>query len=102
MDRLVSPQVEPDLSDTVGGTFLSVPDGRECPSHARGNLFWRSLEELADNAAFQEKVRQEFPHSADYWSDPISRRRFLMLMGASLGLAGLSGCWTSAPQQPIL
>src|SRR2546429_5755349 len=68
----------------------------------QGKEFWRSLEELSDSAAFQEKVRQEFPHSADYWSDPITRRRFLMHMGASLGLAGLSGCSTSAPQQPIL
>src|SRR5262249_33346205 len=74
-------------------------------AHASGSAndpFWRSLEELADNEAFQEKIRQEFPHSQEYWSDPVSRRRFLMLMGASLGLAGLSGCSSSAPEQPIL
>jgi MoCo/4Fe-4S cofactor protein with predicted Tat translocation signal len=64
--------------------------------------FWRSLEELADSAAFQEKILQEFPHAQEHWRDPVSRRQFLMLMGASLGLAGLSGCSSSAPEQPIL
>ena len=57
-----------------------------------GRQYWRSLDELAGTAAFQELMRQEFPQQADIWPDSLSRRRFLSLMGASLALAGLSGC----------
>src|SRR5262249_25750486 len=58
----------------------------------RGKKFWRSLEELADSAAFQELMRREFPEQAAVWPDSWNRRQFLTLMGASLALAGLSGC----------
>lgn len=58
----------------------------------RGKKFWRTLEELAESEAFQELLRQEFPAQADLPPEPMSRRRFLTLMGASLALAGLSGC----------
>ena len=37
-------------------------------------------------------MRREFPEQADVWPDSLSRRHFLTLMGASLGLAGLGGC----------
>ena len=59
---------------------------------ARGKTYWRTLDELADSAAFQEVMRQEFPEQADVWPDRLSRRQFLALMGASLALAGLTGC----------
>jgi molybdopterin-containing oxidoreductase family iron-sulfur binding subunit len=59
---------------------------------ARGKRYWRSLEELADSPAFQEMMRLEFPEQADVWPNAFSRRKFLSLMGASLALAGLSGC----------
>ena len=63
------------------------------PHAAAGpSTYWRSLEELADSEAFQEMVRQKFPQQAADWPDPLSRRQFLTLMGASLALAGLSGC----------
>src|SRR5437588_1943298 len=57
-----------------------------------GKRYWRSLEELADTEAFQELMRREFPEQADVWPHSLSRRQFLTLMGASLALAGLSGC----------
>jgi MoCo/4Fe-4S cofactor protein with predicted Tat translocation signal len=57
-----------------------------------GRKYWRTLEELSDQAAFQELMRLEFPEQADVWPDSLSRRRFLTLMGASLALAGLTGC----------
>ena len=47
---------------------------------------------MADSEAFQELVRDEFPEQAASWPNSLSRRHFLALMGASLGLAGLSGC----------
>jgi molybdopterin-containing oxidoreductase family iron-sulfur binding subunit len=59
---------------------------------ATGKKYWRSLEELADTQAFQELMRGEFPAQADVWPHALSRRQFLTLMGASLALAGLSGC----------
>src|SRR5262249_24412007 len=40
----------------------------------------------------RELMKQEFPEQADVWPDALSRRQFLALMGASLALAGLSGC----------
>jgi molybdopterin-containing oxidoreductase family iron-sulfur binding subunit len=73
-------------------------------AEAHGKDYWRSLEELAQTPAFQEMVEREFPHQAGDWTNPLSRRQFLTLMAASLGLAGLSGCAgpTAAPQERIL
>src|SRR3984893_11808310 len=59
---------------------------------AQGKKYWRSLEELADTEAFQELMRREFPEQASVCPDSLSRRQFLTLMGASLALAGLTGC----------
>jgi molybdopterin-containing oxidoreductase family iron-sulfur binding subunit len=60
--------------------------------------YWRSLRELAGNASWQlQPSRREFPEGADQPPprDPMSRRNFFHLMGASAGLAGLgaaAGC----------
>ncbi len=66
----------------------------------KGKKFWRSLDELADTPEFQAAVEKEFPSSAQEWVDPVSRRGFLKLMGASMALAGLAGC-TKQPDEPI-
>jgi MoCo/4Fe-4S cofactor protein with predicted Tat translocation signal len=65
-----------------------------------GKTYWRSVDELADTPAFREMVQREFPAQAAEWIDPVSRRGFLKVMGASLALAGLSGC-TKQPDEPI-
>ena len=57
-----------------------------------GREYWRSLEELADTEAFQERLHREFPEGASEWRDPLGRRRFLKLMGASLALSGFVAC----------
>src|SRR5712691_5434927 len=57
-----------------------------------GKQYWRSLEELADTDEFQELLHREFPEQATEWSDPVGRRKFLKLMGASFALAGLTAC----------
>ncbi len=65
----------------------------------RGQQFWRSLDELADTPAFRELVEREFPHGASEMNDPVSRRTFLKLMGASLALAGVTGCTYMPPEK---
>ena len=60
-----------------------------------GRAYWRSLGEYARTPDFEEWLHREFPKGAAEWeNDPLSRRTFLRLMGASLALAGLSlsGC----------
>ncbi len=52
---------------------------------------WRSLEELADTAAFQQLLKAEFPAVTDLSVGP-ERRTFFKLMAASFALAGLTGC----------
>jgi MoCo/4Fe-4S cofactor protein with predicted Tat translocation signal len=66
-----------------------------------GPEYWRSLEELAGSQAFQEALHREFPKGASEWLDTVSRRGFLKVMGASLGLAGMSGC-VKLPFEPIV
>ncbi|MGH7898399.1 MAG: TAT-variant-translocated molybdopterin oxidoreductase, partial [Candidatus Binatia bacterium] len=68
---------------------------------AAGPEYWRGLEELADSESFREFLHGEFPDDAPAWLDPVSRRQFFSLMGASLALAGLSGC-TRQPPETIL
>jgi molybdopterin-containing oxidoreductase family iron-sulfur binding subunit len=68
---------------------------------AQGREYWRSLEELAGTEAFQEFLQREFPSHASEWTNPVTRRRFLQIMGASLALAGLTGC-TKSPRQKIV
>ncbi len=57
-----------------------------------GPEYWRSLEELAGSEEFREMLHREFPKGASEWLDDFSRRGFLKTMGASLALAGLTGC----------
>jgi len=66
-----------------------------------GPEYWRSLEELAGTAEFQEALHREFPKGASEWLDTVSRRGFLKVMGASLGLAGMTGC-VRLPLEPIV
>ncbi|HWP43061.1 MAG TPA: TAT-variant-translocated molybdopterin oxidoreductase, partial [Blastocatellia bacterium] len=67
---------------------------------SQGKEYWRSLEELADTEAFQQMLHREFPSQASEFTDPVGRRRFLKLMGASLALAGLTAC-TRQPTEKI-
>jgi MoCo/4Fe-4S cofactor protein with predicted Tat translocation signal len=66
-----------------------------------GPQYWRSLEELAGSQEFQQALHREFPKGASEWLDSVSRRGFLKVMGASLGLAGMSGC-VKLPLEPIV
>jgi len=68
---------------------------------AKGPKYWRTLQELSDQPAFGELLQREFPRGAGEWLDPVSRRGFLKLAGASMALAGLAGC-TKQPLEQIL
>jgi len=70
-----------------------------------GREYWRSLDDLAATPEFQDLLHREFPRQALGWAEdenPVEgRRNFLKLMGASLALAGLTGC-TRQPTEHIV
>src|SRR6202167_5296213 len=70
---------------------MTLVEVREQLKGVKGKRYWRSVDELADTEEFQKAVEREFPSSAQEWVDPVSRRGFMKLMGASLALAGLAG-----------
>src|SRR5687767_13994518 len=63
----------------------------------RGREYWRSLEAVAETPEFQQYLHREFPENASEWLDPVGRRSFLKLMGASMALAAVSAC----TRQPV-
>jgi molybdopterin-containing oxidoreductase family iron-sulfur binding subunit len=65
-----------------------------------GKRYWRSMDELSATPEFAAAVEREFPGQTQEWVDPVSRRGFMKLMGASLALAGMAGC-TRQPDEPI-
>jgi molybdopterin-containing oxidoreductase family iron-sulfur binding subunit len=80
---------------------LELEAVRKRLAEAKGPKYWRTLEELANQQAFGELLEREFPRQASEWVDPVSRRSFLKLAGASMALAGLAGC-TRQPLEQIL
>jgi molybdopterin-containing oxidoreductase family iron-sulfur binding subunit len=81
-------------------TGLTLAQVRQELKGVKGKKYWRSIDELAGTPEFQEAVEREFPAAAQEWVDPVSRRGFMKLMGASMALAGLAGC-TKQPDEPI-
>jgi molybdopterin-containing oxidoreductase family iron-sulfur binding subunit len=77
---------------------------RERLAKATGKQYWRSLDELADNEEFHSFLDREFPRQAQALDSGIDRRTFMKLMGASLALAGLSGCQFALrqPEQKVV
>jgi molybdopterin-containing oxidoreductase family iron-sulfur binding subunit len=70
---------------------------REKLAAERGPRYWRGLEEVAATPEFEQLLHREFPRFAAEWPSDVSRRNFLQLAAASLGLAGLTAC----TRQPI-
>ena len=55
-----------------------------------GKKFWRSIEEYQRSDSFGEMLKAEYPSIFELWT--VDRREVLRVMGASLALAGVSGC----------
>jgi molybdopterin-containing oxidoreductase family iron-sulfur binding subunit len=76
----------------------------------QGKEYWRSVDQLADTPEFRKFLEREFPEEASELKNPLTRRNFLSLMGASIALAGLTACrrpvekiipFVKAPEQII-
>ncbi len=57
-----------------------------------GQTYWKSLGQLASDPDSRAFLEREFPPGASEPPDGVTRREILMLLGASLSLAGLAGC----------
>jgi molybdopterin-containing oxidoreductase family iron-sulfur binding subunit len=95
--------INPNLisADAIKPASLELETVRKKLAEAKGPKYWRTLEELSDQKAFGELLEREFPRQASEWVDPVSRRGFLKLAGASMALAGIAGC-TRQPLEQIL
>ena len=75
------------------------------PEPAEGDLvgprYWKSLDERVETPEFKEWVDREFPEGASDL-DGVDRRKFLKLMSASFGLAGLGMAGCRKPKRLIL
>jgi molybdopterin-containing oxidoreductase family iron-sulfur binding subunit len=71
-----------------------------------GRSYWRSLDDLEGDPEVRELVHREFAHFLPDDLSAGSRRQFLKIMGASIALAGASGCgnptWPRWPAAKIL
>jgi len=72
---------------------------RDEPS--RGRAVWRTMDEWADTEEFRDLVSREFPSVLPEFFDPATRRQFLRVMGASILLAGATGCAYQPPEQIV-
>lgn len=114
----IAPATELDAVDERRAAVAKLPD--ECPGHeheeqaielpstlrhpssATGTKkLWRSMSELTDSPEFKELLDREFPKAASEWTDEVSRRNFMKIMGASLALAGVAAC-TRRPEEIIV
>ena len=67
----------------------------------RGKQYWRSLGELLETKESQEFLADEIPQTTRMAGLHVDRRQFLTLAGASLALAGLSGCRYKAQKKLV-
>ncbi len=79
---------------------LTLDEVRARLDGKRGKKYWQSIDDLVDAPGFVEMVKEEFPRQASEMTDGFSRRGFMKVMGASLALAGVTGC-TKQPDEEI-
>ena len=95
--------MNPDLTrdSGLGNGDSSAQTPSPKPQAPRREEFWRTLEERAGDPAFQERLYNEFPSQIEAITDPVARRTFLKLMGASLALAGVTACTKQPPEKIV-
>src|SRR3954469_1001662 len=54
--------------------------------------YWRSAAQLEGSPESRDFLEREFPEGASELPEGVTRRDMMMLLGASLSLAGISGC----------
>src|SRR3954468_18883538 len=85
-------------NDTTHDNTATHPEAPQGPLPATPEHgYWKSLRELEGNAPWQTDphIKEFEPGSDKPLIDPMSRRNFFHLMGASMGLAGIAtsaGC----------
>src|SRR5262247_309344 len=73
----------------TAGERVDLAKARARLESIQGREYWRSLEELLETEDFREHLHREFRVPID---SGVNRRELLTLMGASIALAGLTGC----------
>ena len=96
----------PGIRDSLGANDATNSPGSQItnPESPQRSRFWRTLDERLGDPAFQRHLYDEFPSllpTIEQVADPVARRTFLKLMGASLALAGVSAC-TRQPTERIV
>ena len=89
----------PAADSTPAGS--AARSGAARSGEAGGRRYWRSLDEVRNTPEFEAFLHREFPEQAD---EPVGfdRRRWLQVMGASLALAGVTGCrWENEQLMPM-
>ncbi|PYR43006.1 MAG: molybdopterin oxidoreductase [Acidobacteria bacterium] len=92
------------IGDCSGEADDPVQSPTPNPQSPQRSRFWRTLDEKLGDPAFQQHLSNEFPSllpTMEQIADPVARRTFLKLMGASLALAGVSAC-TRQPAERIV
>ncbi|HEV2983297.1 MAG TPA: TAT-variant-translocated molybdopterin oxidoreductase [Vicinamibacterales bacterium] len=79
----------------------AYPASQHRPNRKGRDGWWRTVEERAEDPAFQEHLYNEFPSEIEAITDPVARRTFLKLMGASMALAGLTACTRQPPEKIV-
>ena len=80
------------ISNESDSSATEALDGSPSAGEHSKSGYWRSLSELRGEAEFNDYLDREFPVAASEFPEGVSRRRWMQLMGASLAVAGASGC----------
>ncbi len=80
------------ISNESDSSTTEALDGSPSQGDGSKSGYWRSLSELRGEAEFNDYLDREFPVAASEFPEGVSRRRWMQLMGASLAVAGASGC----------
>ncbi|MBC7792211.1 MAG: TAT-variant-translocated molybdopterin oxidoreductase, partial [Clostridia bacterium] len=83
---------KPETDTTETATDAALPIDVSAPADKRVSEFWRSMSELEGTKEFNAALAREFGSDTGEDSSGVNRRRFVQVMGASLALAGASGC----------